>query len=75
MLALINILREYSYSRDPFSYEPKKPCLAKLLLSVTIGLLGFAIALKVLLSLETLCLPTGSKNQTGQNSCLISQIL
>lgn len=73
MLALIHVPHEYS--RNPFYEKPKQTDLAKLLLSIGIGLLGCVIAIKILLSLEALCMPSKSIGKADQNSCLASRIL
>lgn len=75
MLALINVPHEYSHSRDPFFYKPRKAYLAKLLLSMTIGMIGFAITLKILLHLETLCLPSKLRVKADENLCFVSRVL
>jgi len=71
MLALIRVPHEYS--RDPFSERPSKPCWIKLFLSIVTGMLGFIIVLRILLSLQSLCLPIQGRAKADQNSCSVSR--
>ncbi len=73
MLALIRVPHEYS--RDPFFERSRKPCWIKLFLSIVTGMLGFVIVLRILLSLQSLCLPIQREGKFDQTSCSVSKIL
>ena len=70
MLALLHVPREYS--RDPFFQKPASPHWDKLILSIAMGALILLIVVRVLSSLQSLCLPIQGKGKADPSSCAVS---
>ena len=70
MLALLHVPREYS--RDPFFERPAKLYWDRLILSMAMGALILLIVVRVLSSLQSLCLPIQAKRKADPSSCAVS---
>jgi hypothetical protein len=73
MLALLHVPRELF--RDPPFERPAQPCWDKLILSIAVGALSFLIVVRVLLSLQSLCLPIQGEGKANPSSCSVSNTL
>lgn len=73
MLALLHVPREYS--RDPCFERPAQPHWDKLILSIAMGALILLIVVRVLSSLQSLCLPVQGKGKSDPSSCSVASTL
>lgn len=73
MLALLQVPREHS--RDPCFERPAKLYWDRLILSMAMGALILLIAVRVLSSLQSLCLPVQGKGKADPSSCSDSRTL
>lgn len=71
MLALLHVPREHS--RDPCFERPAN--WDRLILSMAMGALILLIAVRVLSSLQSLCLPVQGKDKADPSSCSDSRTL
>ena len=70
MLALLHVPRE-PFGKPLFK-RPARPRWDKLILSIAVGILSFLIVVRVLLSLQSLCLPIQRKGKADPSSCSVS---
>lgn len=73
MLALLHVPRELF--RDPPFERLARPRWDKLILSIAVRILSFLIVVRVLLSLQSLCLPIQRKGKANPSSCSVSNTL